>query len=334
MLPLPEAKAVIAANILPTPGIVGVGLHPDPAINVYVRDQQSAAMVPPTLAGYPTKTRIVGNLVAFNNNELLTRPVIGGVSISVDTINATGTLGSVVYAVGTGNPLFLSCWHVLSYGTPVGTTVYQPGDADGGSPTNTTDVIGSSSLLSALSSSGTYDIDAALGTPNPVSVLGPVSFVGLPTTPTTTAVATPVIGTQLIKSGRTTGITTGKISDVSATMKVGGYPWGFTTFDNVIVTEASMAMPGDSGSVALDGNGNAVGLLFGGSPAVTLFNSMVAVCSTLGITFTPDGSPVKVLSSPPATVSTPIPGPHQYYTVPLATGIASLAVAGYLFSRH
>jgi hypothetical protein len=88
------------------------------------------------------------------------------------------------------------------------------------------------------------------------------------------------------KSGRTTGYTTGRITDVDATVVI-PYASGSAIQDDCIVT-TSMAAPGDSGSLLVDMNGKAVGLLFGGSPGVSVFyNKIGNVLNSLNLEFMP-----------------------------------------------
>lgn len=76
-----------------------------------------------------------------------------------------------------------------------------------------------------------------------------------------------VEGANVVKSGRTTGVTTGIIIDDDATIMV-GYPNGTVTFNHQIVVNnpnASFIQGGDSGSALLNADGYVVGLCFAGT---------------------------------------------------------------------
>jgi hypothetical protein len=85
------------------------------------------------------------------------------------------------------------------------------------------------------------------------------------------------------KSGRTTGLTTGEITVLEATVDV-GYGSGRTArFDEQIVT-SPMSSPGDSGSLLVAGDSqHAVGLLFAGSDQTTIHNPIQAVLDCLEV---------------------------------------------------
>ena len=86
------------------------------------------------------------------------------------------------------------------------------------------------------------------------------------------------------KSGRSTGLTTGEIVVLDATVNV-SYGEGRTVrFEDQIVTGA-MSAPGDSGSLLVAGDAlHAVGLLFAGSDDATIFNPIQTVLDLLDVT--------------------------------------------------
>ena len=82
------------------------------------------------------------------------------------------------------------------------------------------------------------------------------------------------VGDRIRKSGRTTGYTEAKVVAVGATIKVNFGTRNrrrILTFTNQIVT-GYMSEGGDSGSVGVDDENNAIGLLFAGSNRSTIFN--------------------------------------------------------------
>lgn len=87
----------------------------------------------------------------------------------------------------------------------------------------------------------------------------------------------------LQKSGRTTGVTEGKILAIDVAANVSYGTDGTATFYDQIVA-SYMSEGGDSGSIVLDKDKNLVGLLFAGSSTVTILNPIDKVFSKLGIT--------------------------------------------------
>ncbi|MFY9218376.1 MAG: hypothetical protein WAO46_08475, partial [Tepidanaerobacteraceae bacterium] len=82
--------------------------------------------------------------------------------------------------------------------------------------------------------------------------------------------------------GRTTGITSSQIQALNVVIKVMLGPTEEATFYDQILT-GPMAQPGDSGSIVVDENLRAVGLLFAGSDQATLINPIVNVLKTLQV---------------------------------------------------
>lgn len=95
------------------------------------------------------------------------------------------------------------------------------------------------------------------------------------------AVDQPLVGTEVRKTGRATGTTTGRIIAVAATVDI-RYGRASARFHDQIVTTAMMA-PGDSGALLVTDHGAPVGLLFAGSAAVSFANPIGRVYALLGI---------------------------------------------------
>ena len=96
----------------------------------------------------------------------------------------------------------------------------------------------------------------------------------------------PTPGMKVIKSGRTTGVTTGTVQSVNTTSLVNyGEGCGTARFvAQVIVTPGTFSAGGDSGAVILNEDTlNPVGLLFAGSETSTIMNHMLLVYLTLGV---------------------------------------------------
>ena len=87
---------------------------------------------------------------------------------------------------------------------------------------------------------------------------------------------------EVVKSGRTTQTTTGKVTGLNATVAV-NYGVGVAYYRNQIIT-TNMSQGGDSGSLLLSkADRKATGLLFAGSSVVTIHNNIANVLMALGV---------------------------------------------------
>lgn len=127
-------------------------------------------------------------------------------------------------------------------------------------------------------------VDAALASPIDFALLDPdiVDLVGPPA-----GIALPRLGMPVIKSGRTTALTQGIITqlDVTVDVRYGNRVARFV--DQIAVTPFSQ--PGDSGSLVLDYERRAVGLLFSGSERISVVNPIEAVLSALHVELVTEG---------------------------------------------
>jgi hypothetical protein len=140
-------------------------------------------------------------------------------------------------------------------------------------------------------------VDAALARPlSPDLLAAPIIGTG-----NIRGTALPEISLGVKKSGRSTGLTTGRITNIGATVTVGFGGGRQARFTNQIVS-TSMGKPGDSGSLLLTGSGHAVGLLFAGSMKTTLFHPIEHVLSLLEIQLSEDG-PLPAQASEERTTS-------------------------------
>ena len=93
----------------------------------------------------------------------------------------------------------------------------------------------------------------------------------------------PQLGMPVRKSGRTTGLSTGSITVLNASVNVNYLDNKVARFENQILT-SPMSQGGDSGSLLVHGNElKAVGLLFAGSSQVTIHNPIQAVLDALEV---------------------------------------------------
>lgn len=205
------------------------------------------------------------------------RPARGGVSIGHYRITA-GTFGCLVKD-NAGLEYILSNNHVLanSNNARQGDPIYQPGPYDGGTPN---DEIARLWAWKTLDPNGVNYVDAALARPINAQYVSPdILQIGR-----VRGVVTPTLGLGVKKSGRTTGLTRGVITILRAYVKVYYPSLGSLVFDDQIVIQPSgFSKGGDSGSLVLDENNRAVGLLFAGSEVFTLANPISRVMQELNI---------------------------------------------------
>ncbi len=220
------------------------------------------------------------------------RPVPIGVStghpaITAGTIGCRVTDGVDVYA--------LSNNHVYANSNDAveGDAVIQPGTYDGGE--SSADDIGYLVEFVEISFGGPANvIDAAIAL-STTALLGkatPPDGYGTPKS-TTFPYSFDLLKKPVMKYGRTTGLTKGKVYAVKATVSVSYGESGTATFvDQIVISPGSFSAGGDSGSlVVLKGKGRnkeddrkPVGLLFAGSTLYTIANRIDKVLSFYGVT--------------------------------------------------
>ncbi len=259
-----------------------------------------------------------GEIVAHSlDRQARQRPVRPGISVGHQS-GSTGTFGCVVRR---GGELFaLSNNHVLAFENQAekGDFILQPGPVDGGSlldqigalsdfvalrfldSSTDSEAEGQSTepsgcatllnnLLSALSDLGQTKtagevplgpqlnyVDVAVARLDDSVSVDPriVDVGGAPL-----GIAEPELNMKVIKSGRTTGLTKATIIQVDVVVDV-RYGSRKARFLNQIMT-SPFSQPGDSGSLVLDYERNAVGLLFSGSDNITVVNPIQPVLTAM-----------------------------------------------------
>jgi hypothetical protein len=211
------------------------------------------------------------------------RPVPIGVStghpdITAGTIGARVTDGTNVYA--------LSNNHVYAdqNNASIGDEALQPGTFDGGQAG--LDAIGTLADFEPIAFSGADNvIDAAIALSS-AAMLGnatPSDGYGTPSSESVSAVP----GMRVMKYGRTTSLTKGRVDAVNAIVNV-QYDVGVARFVQQVIVRGRFSAGGDSGSLIVvergaDG-GKAVALLFAGGSGITVGNPIGAVLSRFGVT--------------------------------------------------
>lgn len=234
------------------------------------------------------------------------RPAPGGVSIGHAKITA-GTLGILAHRTS-GEAVILSNNHVLANSNAAqrGDPILQPGPYDGGRPGDAVatlaefvpivfqekEIGGLARLLERalspllapmglgvrpLPSGKTNLIDAAIAKPNAAELVAPdVLEIGR-----VSGVAEAAIGKRVKKSGRTTGLTQGRITALDASVEV-DYGGKTARFRGQAVSDIP-SRGGDSGSLIVDESNRAVGLLFAGGATTTILNPIEPVLEAFGL---------------------------------------------------
>lgn len=186
----------------------------------------------------------------------------GGISISDENRYSYGTLGGIVFDRTTGRKMILSNWHVLvgRWSSRPGQRIYQPGRRDGGTSADT--------VATYTRDAMSLNLDAAVATVNGKRQLINDQFGLKPVT----GAARAELGMEVVKSGRKSGITYGRVTAIEGIVKM-HYNYVERIMRNIITIEPRqpyemVSAGGDSGSWWLDRNTmRAVGLHFAGSDA-------------------------------------------------------------------
>lgn len=257
------------------PGVVGVSAHHSkPKLRIYVEKitPQLLKELPEMFVGYSVEVIEVGRVEALIDRKARYRPLFPGISIGSELVTA-GTLSQICIDNETGEYCLLSNRHVF-WGDP-GTRVLQPGSYDGGRVPD--DTVGYISRYEEIKSDDNI-IDAAICSLE-VEATNKDPELGQPV-----SIGEVNEGDKVYKVGRTTGLTSAKVLDHMATLKVYGYPnVGEAIFEDVIITEAFSA-GGDSGSPTVNEKGELVGLVFAGSDRITVICKAKHVINRLNIT--------------------------------------------------
>lgn len=318
-----EAASLAVADARPTHGIVGVGIGisdahgiaigagmpGEPTLTLYTQSAlpqeeltRRLAQVAGTraLSTIPIRQKAVGLIEAFSHSHTdRHRPAPGGVSVGHVDITA-GTIGS--RAIGLTLPwsnryLVLSNNHVLANTNAgrVGDSIVQPGPYDGGrSPLDQIAVLARWVPI-RFGGAANY-VDAAFGWAWYERIRGEQFYLagGIPAYYRTgTLPVAASVGMLVGKSGRTTGLTQGRVTEVGVSVNV-LYPNGdVALFSNQIAIESANVGPfsagGDSGSLIWQWalGRRPVGLLFAGGGGITIANPIGPVLSALNIRLLP-----------------------------------------------
>ena len=303
-----KVKEANQDQLLKNPNVIGTGIgnkiidgNRQSAIIVFVEQKlpkdeviakySADELIPQTLQGIPTRIIEVGKIVPQGFMERV-RPIRPGYSSGHATITA-GTIGGI-FKDKDGDIVALSNNHVFAAENRalIGDPIYQPGrmDAQAGSimfsnwdqPVSNKPYFGTLKKFMALNRSNNLH-DSAIAKIHPSYVDSGLIDTRYPQLDKPLAgIASAAINQDVQKCGRTTGLTTGKVVALHGSFTI-GYDFGQARFNDCIVL-TGMSAGGDSGSVIMDTNMNAVGLLFAGSGKVTLASPIQYVISEYGLT--------------------------------------------------
>lgn len=282
------------------------------------RDNLSrGAVIPEQLDGVQTDVIEIGRVRLLDVRTGMERPARPGMSIGHYKITA-GTFGAVVKDRNTRDSLILSNNHILANATDgsdgrssPGDPILQPGAYDGGTdrdkiaelvrfiplmrsakeadcPVATGAARIGSMLVHAVRPNydmrlfkrygGSNIVDAAVARPVSADLISDdILEIGAPR-----GTATAGVGQTVIKSGRSSGVTSGEVTATQVSLQVDLSDNEVGMFSDQVVTEM-VSKGGDSGSLVLDDSRKAVGLLFAGSDTHTIFNHLSNVFSKLGV---------------------------------------------------
>jgi len=276
------------------PNVTGVGVGfkvmggkrtEEVCIRVYVskklplKELRTEEVIPTEVEGIPVDIiEATFEIQSVADHQDRCNPILGGISIGNLSLGGSGTLGVSVFDNISREDMILSNWHVLCgrNNCNVGEVIIQPGSGGGDGGTSN-DIV---AHLHRFILSGQDDVAVArlngdrflLKT---ILNLGEVMEVG-----------THSLNMHVRKSGRTTGVTEGYITDINSTIDIRGYPGGTREFRNQILIENGVvSRRGDSGSVWINDSNQVIGLHFAGSTdgSLAIANRISSVLQALDI---------------------------------------------------
>lgn len=303
-----SVKLQYEKNLLSILGVTGVGIdRPNQKIIVYIEDPKvfNFELVPLALGEFEIEFRVAPQphyLQSSCTNR--DRPLIGGVCFGVewyeypDTYVACGTLGAIVRNIDTNEESLLTNRHVIedNYGNVI-FNIINPCGLGG-------DIIGQ------VHTTSMYDddwFDVALIAPF-VDTQRTIKSIG-----EVQGAVYPKVGISVKKYGMKTGLTSGTITDIDYSSNINGIYYTDQILTNI------RSDSGDSGSIMLDNQNKAVGLLMAGGEGITVANKMSNIIKVFKIYF---NNPNELEQEPP--VEPPIEPPEEKKFPIWALGLLAL----------
>ncbi|KLU74595.1 hypothetical protein [Clostridium botulinum] len=237
-------------------------------------------MIPLVYKGVATDVKETGCFTSCSFNNKV-RPVLGGYSISSNMNRNSGTAGCLV--TNGVSKFVLSTNHVLANLNilPMKSPIIQPAyDYGGYAPTDTIAILHKYIPIRFIKGQEepTNVTDCALGLlSNPNILSNKIALIGK-----VTCGKSPRLNEQVKKVGASTELTTGTITNIGASFIVTYRNGQRVLFKDQILT-THMGADGDSGSILVNKNNCAVGLLFSASPNMTGFNRLSTVLDQLDV---------------------------------------------------
>jgi hypothetical protein len=288
---------------LPTAGLaigIGIGLRPGEfslalrlQINTPALDEMVRRIT--ALASGEVDVAFVGAVRSFAGPQdpetlrAVCRPLTIGCSVAHATSTA-GTLGLIARHNKTNRPVLVSNSHVFAHSgqATIGDGITQPGRLDGG-----TEAPRVATLLDfvALKTAGSNQVDAAIALPDSSVAFTADNIAGVGAF-TLAAADSLQPNLRVMKLGRTSGFTRGNIRAAEIDHIVVATEVGNVTFDDQIeITgiDHAFSQLGDSGSLVLTEQNEAIGLVFCGNEfandglGVTYANRLTKVMDALNL---------------------------------------------------
>ena len=250
-------------------------------------------VAPRSIGGVAVDVIEVGDLVKHAGFSRRARPISPGFSISQENVTA-GTLGGL-FIDADGDIVALSNNHVLAdeNRAEIGDPIYQPGIADMppgfdlkfrgfNEPVQNLPYFATLKRYIRLQPGGASNYqDSAIAKIDPAIIRDKMLIPIYPNGRPMAGLGEAIPGRQVQKFGRTSGHTQGTVLSLHSKFSI-GYDMGQVSFEDCIVC-TSMSRGGDSGSVLLDADMKAIGLLFAGSDKVTVFHPIQTVVKEYGL---------------------------------------------------
>lgn len=216
-------------------------------------------------------------------------PLRIGCSVGHPDVSA-GTLGCFVRSKAGGRPGFLSNNHVLanSNRAKVGEPIFQPGPLDGGQQADTVATLAGFVPITFGNTINGFDAAWARHLArqpdfDPIALMdtGGRRYGAIPDGASSSLLP----GVHVVKVGRSTGLTFGRVRQVNVYNVNVPYGNKYARFDGQVLIEsrsvAPFALPGDSGSVIVDEECRAAGLLFAVTSSGGSFGSGLVYASPM-----------------------------------------------------
>lgn len=338
MVSILEAKKSLELALMEIEEVIGVGLSRNTdEIIVYLihEDENTKFKIPEYMSGFKIRTQVIGMIRPSSDISRIQRrrPVLGGISTGHYKYS-TGTIACVVRDAKTKAPMILSNNHVLAeestnkvQNAQVGDYVIQPGKVDNGGSFGSSieyDAIGRLSRWINFNEDGKNIADCAVAE---LSVNAIDAILGEHESQVVVnGLKTVTRSMRVEKYGRTTGHTTGTIVDADFSCYV-GYEGKWILFVDQILVKMNIE-GGDSGSLLLDTNNNAVGLVFARSDSndgtiYCIANKINSVFSLLDIELYGVENGVETVEQEQPKIDVPIVGCFLFAGAAITALIAS-----------